>query len=138
MPITSTVEQLLDGIKRLAPQELIEFEEKFFEIKQQRIASLADEKVLQQQIAYRFPEKKKQRMRVLLYKNNAGTITQAEKFELDELIEEFEQKSLEKAEAMYLLTHQYKKEFIEGLDSALEEVSKKQTKPVKNFDDFVL
>jgi ABC-type lipopolysaccharide export system ATPase subunit len=87
----------------------MEFEEKFFEMKQQRIVSLADEKVLQQQIAYRFPKGKKQRMRALLSKSNAGVITQAEKLELDELIEEFEQKSLEKAEAMYLLAQRKQK-----------------------------
>lgn len=109
MPITFTVEQLLDGIKKLSPQELMEFEEKFFEIKQQRIASLADEKILKQQIAYRFPKKKKRRMRNLLSKNNAGTITQVERLELDELIEEFEQKSLEKAEAMCLLAQRKQK-----------------------------
>ena len=104
-----TIEQLLSTLEQLNPQELMEFEEKFFEMKQQRIASLADEKVLQQQIAYRFPKGKKQRMRALLSKSNAGVITQAEKLELDELIEEFEQKSLEKAEAMYLLAQRKQK-----------------------------
>jgi hypothetical protein len=98
-----TIEQLLSTLEQLNPQELMEFEEKFFEMKQQRITSLADEKVLQQQIAYRFPKRKKQRMRALLSKSNAGVITQAEKFELDGLIDQFEQKSLEKVEAMYLL-----------------------------------
>lgn len=110
MPVTqNTMEQLLDELERLSPQELMEFEEKFFEFKHQRIASLADEKVLQQQVGYRFPKKKKQRMRALLSKNNAGIITQAERLELDELIEEFEQRSLEKAEAMYILTQRKQK-----------------------------
>ncbi|HIE26845.1 TPA: hypothetical protein EYP66_06125 [Candidatus Poribacteria bacterium] len=104
-----TIEQLLSALEQLSPQELMEFEEKFFEMKQQCITSLADEKVLQQQIAYRFPKRKKQRMRALLSKSNAGVITQAEKLELDGLIEEFEQKSLEKAEAMYLLSQRKQK-----------------------------
>ena len=104
-PITreSTIEQLLGMLEQLSPQELMAFEEKFFEMKQQRIASLADEKVLHQQIAYRFPKAKKQRVRTLLAKNNAGVITRGEKLELDGLIEEFEQRSLEKAEVMHLL-----------------------------------
>ena len=100
---------MLSALEQLSPQELMEFEEKFFEMKQQCITSFADEKVLQQQIAYRFPKRKKQRMRALLSKSNAGVITQAEKFELDGLIEEFEQKSLEKAESMYLLAQRQKK-----------------------------
>lgn len=104
-----TIEQLLSALEQLSPQELMEFEEKFFEMKQQCITSFADEKVLQQQIAYRFPKRKKQRMRALLSKSNAGVITQAEKLELDGLIEEFEQKSLEKAESMYLLAQRQKK-----------------------------
>ena len=104
-----TIEQLLSALEQLSPHELMEFEEKFFEMKQQCITSLADEKVLQQQIAYRFPKRKKQRMRALLSKSNAGVITQAEKLELDGLIEEFEQKSLEKAEAMYLLSQRKQK-----------------------------
>ncbi|MCH8294169.1 hypothetical protein IH992_24065 [Candidatus Poribacteria bacterium] len=110
-PVTTkfTVEQLLDTLEQLSPQELIEFEDQFFEIKQKRIASFADENTLNQQIAYQFPEKKKLRMRKLLSKNNAGTITQAEKLELDGLIEEFEQKSLEKAEAMSLLAQRKQK-----------------------------
>ena len=99
----STIEQLLGVLEQLSPQELMAFEEKFFEMKQQRIAALADEEVLQQQITYRFPKRKKQRVRALLSMSNAGVLTQAEKLELDALIEEFEQKSLEKAEAMHLL-----------------------------------
>lgn len=114
-----TIEQLLSALEQLSPQELMEFEEKFFEMKQQRITSLADEKVLQQQIAYRFPKRKKQRMRALLSKSNAGVITQAEKLELDGLIEEFEQKSLEKAEAMYLLAQ--RKQKIETMKDSGEE-----------------
>ncbi len=45
-------------------------------------------------------------MGALLSKSHAGVLTQAEKLELDGLIEEFEQKSLEKAEAMHLLAQQ--------------------------------
>ncbi|MBM3237112.1 hypothetical protein FJZ31_12540 [Candidatus Poribacteria bacterium] len=104
-----TIEQLLGALEQLSPQELLEFEEKFFDMKQQRIVFLADEKVLQQQIAYRFPKRKKQRMCALLSKSNAGVITREEKLELDGLIEEFEQKSLEKAEAMYLLAQRKQK-----------------------------
>lgn len=106
----ASIEQLLGTLEQLDLQELMAFEEKFFEIKQQRIASLTDEKVLQQQIAYRFPKRKKQRMRTLLSKSSAGVITIAEKLELDGLIEEFEQKSLEKAEAMYLLAQRKQKD----------------------------
>jgi len=105
-----SIEQLLGALEQLSLQELMAFEEKFFEMKQQRIACLADEKILQQQIAYRFPKRKKQRMRTLLSKSNAGVVTIAEKVELDRLIEEFEQKSLEKAEAMYLLVQRKQKD----------------------------
>ena len=120
----STVEQLLDVLEQLSPQELIEFEEKFFEMKRQRITCLGDEKFLQQQIAYRFPEKKKQRVRTLLSKSNAGEITQAEKLELDGLVEEFEQKSLEKAESMYLLTQRKQQK---------TRARKRAREPIENF-----
>jgi hypothetical protein len=115
----STIEQLLGALEQLSPQELMAFEEQFFEMKRQRIAALADEEALQQQIAYRFPKRKKQRVRALLSKSNAGVLTQAEKLELDALIEEFEQKSLEKAEAMHLLKQQ--KGTIERISGSGEE-----------------
>jgi hypothetical protein len=105
----SSIDLMLNALEQLSTQELMAFEEKFFEMKRRRIASLADESILRQQISYRFPKQKRLRVRDLLSKGNAGVLTHAEKLELDALIDEFDQKSLEKAEAMHLLAQQKQK-----------------------------
>lgn len=50
--------------------------------------------------SYRFPSAKQRRMDKLLDKGNAGNLTIRERRELDKLVEEFEESTLQKARAL--------------------------------------
>ncbi len=52
---------------------------------------------------YRFPAAKQRRMDELLHKGNAGKLGARERQELDELVEEFEERTLQKALALDVL-----------------------------------
>ena len=98
-----TVEQLFHAIEQLTDDELIQFETEY---PKRRLKRLFEEDTilpLHSTIAYRFPQEKQERLDDLIDKNNAGTITEVERRELAALVEEFDQKTLEKAQAMYRL-----------------------------------
>lgn len=98
-----TVEQLFQKIEKLTDDELIEFETKYSEKRLKRLSEIDTILDLHSAITYRFPDEKQERLDELIDKNNLGIITKAKRHELAGLVEEFDQKTLEKAQAMYRL-----------------------------------
>jgi hypothetical protein len=98
-----TVEQLLDAIEQLTDDELIQFETEYPKRRLKRSSKVDAMLDLHSAIAYRFPKEKQERLDDLIDKNNLGTITEAERDELAALVEAFDQKTLEKAQAMHRL-----------------------------------
>jgi len=98
-----TVEQLFHAIEQLTDDELIQFETEYPKRRLKRLSEMDTILDLHSAITYRFPNEKQERLDELIDKNNAGTITKAERNELAELVEEFDRKTLEKAQAMYRL-----------------------------------
>jgi membrane-bound lytic murein transglycosylase MltF len=104
LEIELTVEQLLQAIEQLTDDELVQFETEYPRRRLKTISEIDTMLDLHSAIAYRFPQEKQKRLDDLIDKNNAGTITEAERSELAALVEEFDQKTLEKTQAMYRLT----------------------------------
>ena len=98
-----TVEQLLKAIEKLTGDELIQFETEYPKRRLKKQSEMDMMLDLHSAIAYRFPEEKQERLDDLVDKNNAGTITEVERNELAALVEEFDPKTLDKAQAMYKL-----------------------------------
>ena len=103
LEVEFTVEQLLQAIEQLTDDELIQFETEYPKRRAKRLSEMDTMLDLHSAIAYRFPKEKQEHLDDLIDKNNAGTITEAERSELVVLVEEFDQKTLEKAQAMYQL-----------------------------------
>ncbi len=101
LEVELTMEQLLQAIEQLTDNELMQFETEYRAKRLKRLSELDTMLDLHSAIAYRFPREKQERLDDLIDKNNAGTITEAERSELAALVEEFDQKTLEKAQAMY-------------------------------------
>ena len=103
LEVELTVEQLLQAIEQLTDDELIQFETEYPKRRLKKLSEMDTMLDLHSTIAYRFPKEKQERLDDLIDKNNAGTITEAEHSELAALVEEFDQKTQEKAQAMYQL-----------------------------------
>ena len=103
LEIELTVEQLLQAIEQLTDDELIQFETEYPKRRLRRFSEMDTMLDLHSAIAYRFPKEKQECLDDLIDKNNAGTITEVERSKLAALVEEFDQKTLEKAQAMYQL-----------------------------------
>lgn len=68
--------------------------------------------------SYRFPPTKQRRMDELLDKGNAGLLTARDRKELDELIEEFEERTLQKALAVDALHERTGRRFLWPINEA--------------------
>ena len=104
LEVELTVEQVLQAVEQLTNDELVYFDAGYQEKRLKKLSETNTMLELHSAIAYRFPRAKQERMDDLIDKNNAGTITEVERDELGKLVEEFDQKTLEKAQAMYRLS----------------------------------
>ena len=103
LEVELTVKQLLQAVEQLTDDELIHFDAEYRDRRLKELSEMDTMLELHSAIAYRFPQEKQERLDDLIDKNNAGTITESERNELAALVEEFDQKTLEKAQAMYQL-----------------------------------
>jgi len=103
LEVELTVEQLLQAVEQLTDDELVSFDAEYQERRLKKLPEKDTMLELHSAIAYRFPREKQERLDDLIDKNNVGTITEVERYELAALVEEFDQKTLEKAQAMYQL-----------------------------------
>ncbi len=95
--VETTLNQILDVVRQLPePQrkKLVQEIEALPKLSQIRAAAR------QLRGQHRLGTKLRKRLSALLAKGNAGTLTPAEKAELNDLVEEFEKKTLELAQAL--------------------------------------
>jgi len=98
-----TLEQLIAATQQLTPAEFREFLGKLSDQSRRQLALQADEQTLRNVVRYEWSAAKQARLGRLLGKGNAGSLTTGERAELNRLVDEVEQRSLEKAEALHEL-----------------------------------
>ncbi len=103
-----TVEQLVEAVKQLPPNDFKRFERAWEQVRHSR--EKEDIERLRAAANYRLPQTKQERLEELLYKGNVGTLTPKEQSELNRLLEFIDRKNLEKARAMHQLSQLEKAE----------------------------
>jgi len=96
LEVELTMEQLLQAIEQLTDDELMQFETEYRAKRLDRLSELDTMLDLHSAIAYCFPREKQERLDDLIDKNNAGTITKAERGELAALWKNLTKKHWEK------------------------------------------
>jgi len=94
------LKQLVRAVHQLNAPEFKQFLQELSDLSRLQWARDRDEKALRAAVNARLPARKQRRLKALLDKGNAGTLTRDEDEELKALIDEVEQGTLEKAEAM--------------------------------------
>ncbi len=105
--ITLTVEQLVDAVKQLTPQEWERFERQLTALR--RASSDNGSESLRQQAGYKFPARVQRRLSRLLAKQREAELSAAERAELDALLEEYDRRLVEKAEVRHALRQRSRK-----------------------------
>lgn len=100
--MTPTVEQLVEAVKRLPPNDFRRFERAWEQVKRHR--ENEDVERLRATAHYRLPQAKQERLEELLHKGSAGTLAPKEQHELNRLLEFIDRKNLEKARALHRLS----------------------------------
>jgi hypothetical protein len=101
--ITLTVEQLVDAVKQLTPQEWERFEREMAALRRRRLNNGSDTDSLRNKAGYKFPARTQQRLSRLLEKQREEGLSPAERMELDNLLAEYDSHLVEKAEARHAL-----------------------------------
>ena len=92
-----TVEQIVDAARQLADDDRVRLIAALVEKPKGDAARHVLEQLRDQ---FRMEPKRQQRMSALLAKGNEGKLTPQERAELDELVDEFQQRSLDLAQAV--------------------------------------
>ncbi len=95
--IELTLEQIVDAAQQLKDGERLHLISELVNRNRRKEATKAVEELRPQ---YEMPRKTQRRMSVLLTRSNEGVITAAERSELATLVDEYQQRSLELAQAV--------------------------------------
>lgn len=101
--ITLTVEQLVDAVKQLTPQEWERFERQIAALRRKRSNNGSDTDSLRRKADYKFPARTQRHLSSLLAKQREEGLSPTERAELDNLLAEYDSRLVEKAEARHAL-----------------------------------